>query len=77
MMNNILLKLLQSGGNPQTILMNMLQNQAQNNPMMNNIFNMAQSGDSKGIETIARNLCKERGVDPDVALSQIRSQLHF
>ena len=49
--------------NPREILANfMSKNQ---NPMFNNLINMAQKGDSKGVENFARNLFKERGRDFD------------
>ena len=35
------------------------------NPMIKNAMSMAQSGNSKGIEQMARNLCKEKGINPD------------
>lgn len=61
-------------GNPQQVIMGMMKKQAGNNPVLNNALNMAEKGDSKGIEQLARNLCKENGVDPDNAMRQIKSQ---
>lgn len=61
-------------GNPQEMILGMLKRQAGNNPVLNNALNMAEKGDSKGIEQLARNLCKENGVNPDDVMRQIRSQ---
>lgn len=61
-------------GNPQQVIMGMMKKRAGNNPVLNNALNMAEKGDSKGIEQLARNLCKENGVDPDNAMRQIKSQ---
>lgn len=61
-------------GNPQEMILGMLKRQAGNNPVLNNALNMAEKGDSKGIEQLARNLCKENGVNPDEAMRQIKSQ---
>lgn len=61
-------------GNPQEVIFGMLKRQAGNNPVLNNALNMAEKGDSKGIEQLARNLCKENGVNPDDAMRQIKSQ---
>lgn len=36
-----------------------------NNPALNNIITMVKSGDSKSVETFARNLLKEQGRDFD------------
>ena len=33
--------------------------------MLNNLIQMAQKGDTKGVENFARNLCKEKGQDFD------------
>lgn len=48
-------------------------NQMMSNPMIKNAMSMAQSGNSKGIEQMARNLCKEKGINPDDVMKQIRS----
>ena len=40
-----------------------------------NPMQMAKRGDAKGIEQMARNLCKEKGSDADKALESIKSQL--
>ena len=45
------------------------------NPIARNAIQMAQKGDSKGIEQMARNLCKEKGIDADKAFESIKSQL--
>lgn len=50
----------------------MSNSQAINNPMIKNAMSMAQSGNSKGIEQMARNLCKEKGINPDDVMKQIR-----
>lgn len=46
-------------------MMNFLQAQAQNSPMAENLLTLAQNGNGKAIEEIARNLYKERGLDFD------------
>lgn len=46
--------------------------QVMSNPMIKNAMSMAQSGNSKGIEQMARNLCKEKGINPDDVMKQIR-----
>lgn len=60
--------------NPQQALMNVLNQQSRNNPILKNVFDMVQNGDSKGIEEMARNLAKEKGVNADEAVQQIRKQ---
>lgn len=60
---------------PQRILMQMMNNsRIANNPMTQNLVNMARSGNTQGIEQIGRNMAKERGIDFDKAFSEFRSQ---
>ena len=73
MMNMQLLQILKSG-NPQQIAMQMLQQNAGDNPVLNNVLQMAQGGNMSGVEQIARNLCKSRGVNPDEMMKQLQQQ---
>ena len=50
----------------------MSNNRVMGNPIIKNAMSMVQSGNSKGIEEMARNLCKEKGINPDDAMKQIR-----
>ena len=59
------INMIKNGQNPQQIMMNFLQAQAQNSPMAENLLTLAQNGNGKAIEEIARNLYKERGLDFD------------
>lgn len=65
------------GGDPQQVLVNLLQQEAGNNPVMSNALNLVQHKDVKGIEILARNIAKEKGIDPDQAVASIRKQLGF
>lgn len=53
-----------SGGNPQELLMKALMGN-NSNPLINNLVQMAKSGNSQGVETFARNFFKEKGRDFD------------
>lgn len=44
-----------------------------NNPILSNVVNMAQNNDAKGVETFARNICKQKGLDFDTEFSKFRS----
>ena len=67
-----LFSMLRQGGNPKQMAMQMLQNAAGNNPMAQNVLNMAQSGDAKGIENFARNICAGKNVNFEQAFAQFR-----
>ena len=46
-----------------------------NNPILNNVINMAQNGNTKGVETFARNICKQRGLDFDTEFNKFKNIL--
>ena len=48
-----------------------------NNPMAGNLVNMINNKDQKGIEQMARNLAKEKGIDPDKMFNQIKSRFNM
>ena len=69
-------QMMRNGGNPQQIFQQMMgNNPAMNNPIMKNAFEMAKKGDAKGGEELARNLGKEKGIDPDEAMTKVKQQL--
>lgn len=49
--------------NPKDMAMKMLKNNT--NPIFSNLIDMANKGDSKGVEEFARNICKEKNIDFD------------
>ena len=63
------------GKGPEQFIQNMLSNnQVMKNPMAKNTLDMAQKGNMQGIEQMARNLCKENGLDADEVINQIKSR---
>lgn len=52
----------------------MSNNRVMGNPIIKNAMSMVQSGNSKGIEQMARNLCKEKGLNADDVFNQIKSR---
>lgn len=63
------------GGNPQQFIQQIIgNNQIMENPMAKNVIDMAQNGNMQGIEQMARNLCKEKGLDADQVMQQIKSR---
>lgn len=63
-MNPINIFQMMKAGPQQFIQQMMGNNNVMSNPIARNAMQMAQKGDSKGIEQIARNLCKEKGIEP-------------
>lgn len=60
---------LMNGGTPQKLLSDMVLQ----NPMMNNLINMAKSGNVQNVETFARNLFREQGRDFDKELTEFKN----
>ena len=60
--------------NPQAFIQQMMNNsQIMQNPIIKNTVQMAQNGDAKGIEQLARNLCKEKGINADDMFNQMKN----
>ena len=57
------MSMLKSINNPKQPVINMAKNS--NNPMLKNLVEMAEKGDTKGVENFARNLLREQGRDFD------------
>ena len=73
-MNNPLemIKMFMNGGkNPQEIAMQMIGDN--NNPVIQNLVNMAKKGDYEGVEKVARNMFKEQGRDFDAEIKDLQS----
>lgn len=56
---------IKQGKNPQQLMISILEGQAANNPIMNNLLTMAKENRTADIESFARNLAKEQGLDFD------------
>jgi len=69
-----LIQMIKNGKNPQQLVLNILQQRGGNNPIINNAVNMAQNGNVSGLETLARNLAAQRGLDFDKELANLKSQ---
>ena len=57
-----LIQIARNNPNPPQFILTMLE-QSQGNPVFANLLQMAKKNDSKGIESVARNMLKERGLD--------------
>ena len=61
--------------NPQEFMQNIMNNnEIMQNPMIKNAVQMAKNGDTKGIEQLARNLCKENGINADDMFNQMKNK---
>jgi F0F1-type ATP synthase delta subunit len=69
-----LIQMIKSGKNPQQLMLSILEQQSQNNPMYQNLMMLAKNNRTSDIERIARNLAKERGIDFDKEFNAFRRQ---
>lgn len=60
--------------NPKDMAMKMLSQN--NNPIFKNLIDMANKGDTKGIENFARNYMKEQGKDFDQEFNKFKSMFN-
>ena len=67
-----LIQMMKSGQNPQQLLMSILRQNANNNPILQNAMNLAQKGDVSALEIIARNLAQQRGLDFDEEFTKFK-----
>lgn len=68
------LQMIKGGQNPQQLMLNFL-SQNMGNPIGNNLYNLANNGDSKGIEAFARNLVQSRGLDFDTEFTKFKKSM--
>ena len=71
---NRLIQMIKQGQNPQQLMLSILEGQA-GTPMGANLLNLARNGQTAEIEKIARNLCREGGVDFDQEFMNFRRML--
>lgn len=70
-----IISLMKNGGNPQQMVLSMLEQQTENNPFAANLLHLAKGNKSGEIEQIARNLAKEKGIDFDTEFNNFKKTL--
>ena len=75
-MNNPLqfINMLKSIKNPKQAVINMIK--SNNNPMLKNLVEMAEKGDTKGVENFARNFYAQQGRDFDQEFNNFKSMFN-
>ena len=67
--------MIKNGGNPQQIVLSMLESSTAGNPVLENLLLLAKQNKQKEIEDFARNLVKEKGLDFDTEFKAFRQTL--
>lgn len=68
-----LIQLIKGGKNPQQLLMNILQKNGSNNPILQNAMNLANNGNTGALQLLARNLAQQRGLDFDTQFANFQN----
>lgn len=71
-----LIQMMKNGQNPQQLLMSILQQNANNNPILQNAMNLAKNGDTAALEMIARNLAQQRGLNFDEEFAKFKQNFN-
>ena len=72
---NELIKMIKSGSNPQQLMLSVLEQQAQGNPIYQNLMKLAKDGKTTEIEQFARNLAQAQGLDFDKEFNAFRQKM--
>lgn len=67
--------MLSGKSNPQQMMSQMMTQQLQSNPLFQRAQQMAQGKSPQELEQVARNLCQQRGIDLDSAMSQFKQMM--
>lgn len=73
-MNPINIFQMMKAGPKQFIQQMMGNNQMMSNPIIKNALGMVQSGNMRGVEQMARNLCKEKGLNADEVFNHVKGK---
>lgn len=65
---------MRQGKNPEQLMIDILEGEASQNPIMGNLLSMAKDNRTADIERFARNLAKEQGIDFDKEFSRFKKQ---
>lgn len=60
-----IIQMIKGGNNPQQLVLNFLNQNSMQNPMLANLAELAKSKDVSSLENLARNAARERGLDFD------------
>ena len=70
-----LLQLIKGGRNPQEVVMSVLRQQGNTNPIIQNAAGLAKNGNVPALEMIARNLAQQKGLDFDTEFTNFKNYI--
>ena len=69
-----LISMIKQGQNPQQLILSILEQNAQSNPIQANLYQLAKEGKTNEIEQIIRNIYQEKGLDFDKEFTAFKQQ---
>ena len=69
-----LIQQIKQGYNPQQLMIEILESNAAQNPIFANLLSLAKDNRTADIESFARNVAKEQGIDFDKEFSRFKKQ---
>ena len=66
------IQMIRKGGNPQQVVLGLMEQQMTGTPMGDNLISLAKNGNTTDIESIARNIFSQNGRDFDSEFKQFR-----
>jgi len=67
-----IIPMIKNGINPQQLVMGFLQQSGNNNPILQNVTQLAQNNNISALEMVARNVASQKGLDFNQALSDFK-----
>ena len=75
---NMLIQMIKQGQNPQQLMLSVLRGQAYNNPLGQNLLNLAQLGRTDELEKVVRNIyAQQGGKDFDADFEAFKTSLGY
>lgn len=74
---NVLQNFLSKGANPKEMVLKAMDFAGGNNPMLNNLIQLANGGNEQQVEQFARNIFKEKGLDFDKEFNNFMSNFNI
>jgi len=74
-MNPMELMMMIKGGNGKNLVLNILEKESANNPILANVSQLIKENRTNEIENVARNFAKEKGIDYDKEFNNFKKNL--
>lgn len=70
-----IIQAISQGQSPQQMIIQIVQERMGNTPLGQNLISLAEKNDTAGIEKIARNIARQKGIDYDTEFQAFKNKL--